>query len=91
VRTYLYNRVSSGRQSRTNKDGLTRQSESSEVLDFLKRHKLNVVKTMEYIGSSFTGKNFDNDTVLGKFVSAVVVINHHSREHPPPCSKPAAA
>ncbi|HRT06893.1 MAG TPA: recombinase family protein [Candidatus Paceibacterota bacterium] len=71
MKTYLYNRVSSGKQSRTNKDGLTRQSESSEVLDFLKRHKLNVVKTMEYIGSSFTGKNFDNKTVLGEFVAAV--------------------
>jgi predicted site-specific integrase-resolvase len=61
VRTYLYNRVSSGKQNKANKDGLARQSESAEVLDFLKRHKLNVVKTMEYIGSSFHGKNFDND------------------------------
>jgi len=47
---------------------LTRQSESEEVSNFLKRHKLTVVKTMEYIGSSFTGKNFDNGTVMGKFV-----------------------
>jgi hypothetical protein len=30
-----------------------------------------VVKTMEYVGSSFTGKNFDNDTVLGKFIKEV--------------------
>lgn len=71
MKTYLYNRVSSGKQNKVNKDGLTRQSESAEVLDFLKKHKLNVVKTMEYIGSSFTGKNFDNDTVLGKFIDEV--------------------
>lgn len=68
VKTYLYNRVSSGKQNSGRKDGLTRQSESAEVLDFIKRHKLTVVKTMEYIGSSFTGKNFDNGTVMGKFV-----------------------
>lgn len=71
MKTYLYNRVSSGKQNKVNKDGLNRQSESAEVLDFLKKHKLNVVKTMEYIGSSFTGKNFDNDTVLGKFIEEV--------------------
>jgi len=58
MRTYLYNRISSGRQqNKVSKDGLTRQSESAEVLDFIKKHKLDVVKTMEYIGSSFTGKN----------------------------------
>ena len=71
VKTYLYNRVSSGKQNKVNRDGLTRQSESAEVLDFLKKHKLTVVKTMEYIGSSFTGKNFDNDTVMGKFIEEV--------------------
>lgn len=71
MKTYLYNRVSSGKQNKANKDGLTRQSESPEVQDFLKKHKLNVVKTMEYIGSSFTGKNFDNDTVMGKFIDEV--------------------
>lgn len=71
MKTYLYNRVSSGKQNKANKDGLTRQSESAEVLDFIKKHKLNVVKTMEYIGSSFTGKNFDNDTVMGKFIDEV--------------------
>lgn len=71
MQTHLYNRVSSGKQSRSNKDGLTRQSDSIEVLDFLKRHKLQVVEKMEYIGSSFKGKNFDNDTVLGKFVKKV--------------------
>jgi len=26
---------------------------------------------MECIGSSFTGKNFDNDTVMGKFIEQV--------------------
>lgn len=71
MKTYLYNRVSSGKQNKVNRDGLTRQSESAEVLDFLKRHKLTVVKTMEYIGSSFTGKNFDNETVMGKFIEEV--------------------
>ncbi len=71
MKTYLYNRVSSGKQNKVNKDGLTRQSESAEVLDFIKKHKLNVVKTMEYIGSSFTGKNFDNDTVMGKFIDEI--------------------
>ncbi len=71
MKTYLYNRVSSGKQNKGSKDGLTRQSESAEVLDFIKRHKLNVVKRMEYVGSSFTGKNFDNETVLGKFIDEV--------------------
>ena len=41
------------------------------MIDFIKNHKLHVVKTMKYIGSSFTGKNFDNDTVLGKFIKEV--------------------
>jgi hypothetical protein len=50
---------------------LTRQSESDEVLEFLKKHKLTVVETMEYIGSSFKGKNFENDTAMRKFVTAV--------------------
>ena len=71
MKTYLYNRVSSGRQNKADKDGLTRQSESSEVLEFLKNHKLTVVTTLEYIGSSFKGKNFDNETVMGKFIEAV--------------------
>ena len=69
MKTYLYNRVSSGKQSK--KDGLKRQSESTEVFDFIKKHKLQVVKQMDYIGSSFAGKNFDSETVLGKFVEAV--------------------
>lgn len=69
MRTYLYNRISSGKQNRG--DGLTRQSESIEVLDFIKNHKLQVVQTMEYVGSSFSGKNFNNDTVLGKFIEDV--------------------
>jgi hypothetical protein len=30
-----------------------------------------VVQKMVYTGSSFTGKNFDNETVLGKFIKAV--------------------
>ena len=68
MKTYLYNRVSSGKQNRGRNDGLTRQLESEEVLNFIKKHKLTVVRTMEYIGSSFTGKNFDNGTVMGKFV-----------------------
>jgi hypothetical protein len=41
------------------------------VLDFLKRHKLQVVERMVYTGSSFTGRNFDNETVLGKFIADV--------------------
>lgn len=71
MKTYLYNRVSSGKQNSSKKDGLTRQSESTEVMEFIKKHKLTVVKTMEYIGSSFTGRNFDNDTVMGKFMEEV--------------------
>ena len=71
MKTYLYNRVSSGKQNKGSKDGMTRQSESDEVLGFIKTHKLNVVKKMEYIGSSFAGKNFNNDTVLGKFIAEV--------------------
>jgi DNA invertase Pin-like site-specific DNA recombinase len=69
MKTYLYNRISSGRQNTG--DGLARQSESVEVLDFLKRHKLEVVERMVYTGSSFQGKNFDNETVLGKFIADV--------------------
>jgi DNA invertase Pin-like site-specific DNA recombinase len=69
MKTYLYNRISSGRQNTG--DGLVRQSESAEVLDFIRRHKLQVVQKMVYTGSSFTGKNFDNETVLGKFIKAV--------------------
>lgn len=69
MKTYLYNRISSGRQNTG--DGLARQSESAEVLDFIRRHKLQVVQKMVYTGSSFTGKNFDNETVLGKFIKAV--------------------
>lgn len=69
--TYLYNRVSSSKQNRSNKDGLTRQKESPEVISFLKKHNLSIVKTMEYIGSSFKGKNFDNETVLGRFVTEI--------------------
>ena len=69
MKTYLYNRISSGRQS--SGDGLTRQSESAEVFDFIKSHRLEVVERMVYTGSSFTGKNFDNETVLGKFIEAV--------------------
>ena len=62
MKTYLYNRVSSGKQRE--KDGLVRQSESQDVLDFITKHELKVVRTMEYVGSSFSGKNFDSDTVL---------------------------
>lgn len=69
MKTYLYNRVSSGKQSK--KDGLTRQAESEDVLEFIKKHKLQVVKTLEYVGSSFYGKNFDRETVLGKFIEEV--------------------
>lgn len=69
MKTYLYNRVSSGKQSK--KDGLIRQSESTDVLEFIKTHKLQVVQTMEYVGSSFCGKNFDSETVLGKFIDEV--------------------
>jgi len=69
MKTYLYNRISSGRQNTG--DGLARQSESTEVLDFIRRHKLQVVQKMVYTGSSFTGKNFNNETVLGKFIKAV--------------------
>jgi DNA invertase Pin-like site-specific DNA recombinase len=69
MKTYLYNRISSGRQS--SGDGLIRQSESAEVFDFIKNHKLEVVERMVYTGSSFTGKNFDNETVLGKFIEDV--------------------
>jgi DNA invertase Pin-like site-specific DNA recombinase len=69
MKTYLYNRISSGRQS--SGDGLIRQSESAEVFDFIKNHKLEVVERMVYTGSSFTGRNFDNETVLGKFIEDV--------------------
>lgn len=69
VKTYLYNRISSGRQNTG--DGLLRQLESTEVFDFLKHHKLEIVERMVYTGSSFTGKNFDNETVLGKFIEDV--------------------
>jgi DNA invertase Pin-like site-specific DNA recombinase len=51
MKTYLYNRISSGRQNTG--DGLVRQSESAEVLDFLKKHKLEVVERMVYTGSSY--------------------------------------
>jgi len=69
MKTYLYNRVSSGKQSK--KDGLKRQAESAEVVEFIKKHKLQVVKQMEYVGSSFYGKNFNSDTVLGKFIEEI--------------------
>ena len=69
--TYLYNRVSSSKQNRSNKDGLIRQKESQEVIGFLKKHNLSVVKTMEYVGSSFKGKNFENETVMGRFVTEI--------------------
>lgn len=69
MKTHLYNRISSGRQNTG--DGLARQSESVEVLDFLKKHRLEVVERMVYTGSSFAGKNFDNETVLGKFIGDV--------------------
>lgn len=71
MQTYLYNRVSSTKQSKTNKDGLTRQSESPEVKEFIERHGLTVVKKMVYIGSSYKGRNFDNTTALGKFIEKV--------------------
>ena len=37
----------------------------------LVEHKLTVAETMIHIGSSFTGKNFDNDTVLGRFIEEI--------------------
>jgi hypothetical protein len=69
MKTYLYNRISSGKQIVG--DGLSRQSESEEVLDFIKVHKLQIEKRLVYVGSSFTGKNFNNDTVLGKFMADI--------------------
>ena len=69
MKTYLYNRISSGKQIVG--DGLSRQSESEEVLEFIKVHKLQIEKRLVYTGSSFTGKNFNNDTVLGKFIEDV--------------------
>ena len=71
MKTYLYNRVSSGRQSKNDSDGLKRQSESLEVKDFISKHNLDVVERMVHIGSSFKGKNFDNDTALGKFIEKI--------------------
>jgi hypothetical protein len=65
MKTYLYNRISSGKQIVG--DGLLRQSESEEVLEFIKTHKLQIEKRLIYAGSSFTGKNFNNDTVLGLY------------------------
>src|ERR1035437_227861 len=67
---YSYTRFSSGKQSTG--DSIQRQLNSPTVLAFIEDHKLNVIQTMLDAGvSAFKGKNFSNESALGKFIECI--------------------
>ena len=69
-KAYSYTRFSTGVQRHGG--SLKRQTESPEVLEFIRSNKLTVVQQMVDSGvSGFKGKNFSNVNALGKFIEEI--------------------